>query len=148
VDFVARRSSLERGLAPADLLDSWRDGRMKQAMIHRALEFRRRAPELFAAGAYLPLRVDGEHAERVFAFARIHEGRAAVVAVARLAAGLIDDAPAIPASRWAGTTIVLPRRLVGRGIKDVLSGTELAGGSGQLSAGEILSLPAALLELA
>ena len=47
VDFPARAVALSAGEAAADALAHWRDGRVKQAVIGRALAFRRRAPGSF-----------------------------------------------------------------------------------------------------
>ena len=71
---------------PAALLAHWRDGRVKQAIIARALAFRARAPGLFTVGAYQPIRVEGPAADHILAFVRVHEGRAAVAVGTRLSA--------------------------------------------------------------
>jgi (1->4)-alpha-D-glucan 1-alpha-D-glucosylmutase len=158
VDFAARERSLEAGAGPARLLAWWHDGRVKQAIIARALAFRARAPGLFAEGAYLPLQVEGPRAEHVIAFARVHEGRAAIVAVTRLAAGLpglaepASGAPLVAKSAWEGTAIVVPRHLHGRRITDALGGEETAfqhgGVTEHLAVADLLNgLPVALLEV-
>ena len=71
----------------------------KVAVTRAGLELRRRDPELFARGAYVPLDVAGRRADRVVAFARVHEDRWVIAAVARLTAGL---------ESWADTRVVLP----------------------------------------
>src|SRR6185437_6218264 len=70
----------------------------KVAVTRAGLQLRRRDPELFAHGAYLPLETAGRHADRVVAVARAHEGRWAVAAVSRLTEGLDD---------WGDTCLVL-----------------------------------------
>jgi (1->4)-alpha-D-glucan 1-alpha-D-glucosylmutase len=75
------------------------DGSQKLAQTRAGLGLRRRDPELFAHGAYVPLETAGRHADRVIAFARVHEGRWAIAAVSRLTEGLDD---------WADTRLVLP----------------------------------------
>jgi (1->4)-alpha-D-glucan 1-alpha-D-glucosylmutase len=148
-DFAARAASLSDETPPADLLKHWQDGRVKQAVIARALAFRRRAPGLFAGGTYLPLRTEGKMAEHALAFARIHEGRAAVAIATRLAARL-DDVPLVPVAAraaWQGTAIVLPRNLLGRRLHDVMGGPGNTGASGRLLLADLLArLPVALLE--
>ena len=69
--------------------------RAKLFTIRRVLGLRRRSPELFE-GAYRPLRAQGPHAHRVFAFAR---GDDLVAVVPRLGAG---------ADGWRATTLELP----------------------------------------
>ena len=49
-----------------------------------ALRCRRARPGLFTVGEYLPLEAVGPRHEHLFAFARRHEGRTAVVIVPRL----------------------------------------------------------------
>ena len=63
VDFDARETALTAGAAPAQLMPHWRDGRVKQALIHRVLGLRARAPQLFTLGTYLPLKVEGPQLE-------------------------------------------------------------------------------------
>ena len=55
---------------PSEQLPNWRDGRVKLAVVQRVLALRQHAASLFAQGEYLPLTVQGKHADRVIAFAR------------------------------------------------------------------------------
>ncbi len=151
VDFPARESALAAGTAPSALLPQWRDGRVKQAVIARALALRGRSPGLFTQGSYVPLKVEGPAADHVFAFLRVHEGRAAIAAVTRLATRLgLRDTPLVPASAWGGTTIVMPRNIVGRGFVDVMASEATAGteARARIEVATLLgSLPVALLEV-
>lgn len=110
VDYPARRASLDDGTPLAELLAHWRDGRIKQALVARVLDARQAHPELFQHGAYLPLRVEGRHADQVLAFARLGQGERAVIVVPRLASALLAAAttPLIPAQNWDDTRLVLP----------------------------------------
>jgi len=110
VDYPARRASLDASLPEAELLEHWRDGRIKQALIARVLDLRRAHPELFLRGAYLPLNAQGRHADKVLAFARLGEGERAIVIVPRLASTLLGAAPIplIPAQNWDDTRLILP----------------------------------------
>jgi (1->4)-alpha-D-glucan 1-alpha-D-glucosylmutase len=104
----------------------------KVAVTTAGLQLRRRNPELFAYGAYVPLDLAGRHADRVVAFARVHEGRWAVAAVSRLTEGL---------DGWADTRVVLPAAAPD-GWHDALTGRPAA----SLDAGALFAtLPAALL---
>jgi (1->4)-alpha-D-glucan 1-alpha-D-glucosylmutase len=71
------------------LARSWRNGRLKQAMIMRVLGLRCRMPGLFADGDYVPLRVEGEHADRFIAFARRSGPAMVAVVVPRTPAALL-----------------------------------------------------------
>ena len=153
VDFLARERALADASSPALLLPTWRDGRVKQAIIGRVLALRARAPGLFTVGAYTPLRTEGPLADHVLAFARVHEGRGAIVAVARRAASLVEAVPLATPTAWRGTTIMLPRSLVGRGTVNVL-GADADGervnfaSMGRIAVADmLLRLPVGLLEL-
>ena len=110
VDYAARRRTLDDATAPAELLAHWRDGRIKQALVARVLDCRLAHPELFRRGAYLPLTVQGRHADKVLAFARLGEGQRAIIVAPRLASGLLGGAatPLIPAQNWDDTRVILP----------------------------------------
>ena len=86
IDFAARA---EEGASRSD----------KIAVTRAGLALRRRDPELFAHGTYVPVEVAGRHPDRAVAFARVHETRWALAAVSRLTATL---------DGWADTRLVLP----------------------------------------
>ena len=88
MDFAARQASLQTNAAPAALLPHWKDGRVKQAVIARALRLRAGSGGLFTEGSYTPLRVEGPRADNILAFARVFEGRASITVATRLPAHL------------------------------------------------------------
>jgi len=110
VDYAARRLGLDESTNTSQLLQDWRSGRVKQALISQVLERRQQYPELFAQGQYLPLPVQGKHAAQVLAFARVTDTARAIVIVPRLACGLLADTPIplIPAQTWDDTRLLLP----------------------------------------
>ncbi|MDI9778232.1 malto-oligosyltrehalose synthase [Pseudomonas putida] len=110
VDYACRRRTLDDASGPGELLAHWRDGRIKQALIARVLDCRQAHAELFRRGAYLPLQLQGRHADQVIAFARLGEGQRAIVVAPRLACGLLGGAatPLIPAQNWDDTRVILP----------------------------------------
>ena len=150
VDFAARQASLDAAGQPAELMEAWRDGRVKQAVIARTLALRARAPGLFTQGSYVPLRTEGPLAEQVLAFARVHEGRAAVVVATRLPQSADRDAmfPHVSLACWRGTAVLLPRSLADRRLGHVLVEDEDMMSTGRLPVEALLAkLPIALLEL-
>jgi (1->4)-alpha-D-glucan 1-alpha-D-glucosylmutase len=151
VDFAARAAALEQDAPPASLMVEWRDGRVKQAVIHRALRFRAAHPALFDEGSYVPLKIEGQAAENLLAFARQHEGQAGITIISRLCARHgMPDTPMIAPSAWRGTSIVLPRSWSGRVARDVFNGDAgiPVSASGRLRADLALqTLPVSLLEL-
>lgn len=89
-----------------ELLSRKEDGRIKLYVIWRCLQARRRYPGLFTVGEYVPLEVDGQRSEQVFAFARRREGKMMVVAVPRCLAPAEQERGMPLGSRWGDTRIV------------------------------------------
>jgi (1->4)-alpha-D-glucan 1-alpha-D-glucosylmutase len=149
VDWAARVQRLAEAGDPAALLPQWQDGRVKQAVLHRALALRQARPAVFAEGDYLPLTVEGPQAAHVLAFARRHRGDCAIAIVTRLPAALLGEAPLplVPAAEWRGTELVLPPSTATRAWREVLTGAGFGASSDRLPVAELLSrLPVALLE--
>jgi (1->4)-alpha-D-glucan 1-alpha-D-glucosylmutase len=147
VDFAARSKALEECCSPATLAASWRDGRIKQAIIRQALGARRTWPALFADGSYIPLQAVGDAAEHIVAFARRHGDAAALVATSRLCAKMLDgNSIAVPASRWGKTRLILPAELAARQFHDVLADRPMPIGQAYLPVADLLDkLPVALM---
>ena len=110
VDYALRQQSLDHSASPSELLRQWRDGHIKQWLITRVMNARRRQSVLFRQGSYHPLTVHGRHADRLIAFCRRHGDQLAICIAPRLAAPLLGDSevPLIPAQRWDDTLIDLP----------------------------------------
>jgi len=114
VDYDLRQSLLDRfgdGPLPAEVRE-WQDGAVKQAVIRRALGLRRRRPELFSEGAYVPLTVRGPRAAHALAFARALGDVQVVVAVPLLTMRMWPDNLAQPplGAAWRGSHVEAPRR--------------------------------------
>ncbi len=103
------------------LLESWKDGRVKQAMTERILRHRKRSPDLFARGRYLPLTAEGRQAERVIAFARLDSEDLLLTVVPRLVCPLLRDASLPLPHRWEGTLLHIPDD-ARRPLQDLLTG--------------------------
>jgi malto-oligosyltrehalose synthase len=145
VDFEARRQALDESRSPDELLPPWCDGRLKQAVIARALAARRDRPHLFAAGRLQPLSASGALASHIFAFARMgDEGAVIAVALRNALPILADDRPSVVPILWHETAMTLPTELTGS-YRNVLTDLDHPGG-GQLMLSEIMGeLPVALL---
>jgi len=131
VDFERRIHSLEVDEDPTTLAEHWRDGRVKQAVIRRALALRSKLPDLFARGTYQPLVVAGKRSEHVVAFARSHEDNSCIVVVPRLSFALLQstsrrdnghgeqpDGIVFPKSVWGDTVLRLPDDLAAKAMHD------------------------------
>lgn len=116
VDYEHRRKMLEEMQTSGerccercvrDLANNMEDGRIKTYVLWRGLGLRRREPELFQNGEYIPLQVIGQHAKNVVAFARRYQDRAVMVAVPRLCAQLTNGEMRLPCGPevWQDTRI-------------------------------------------
>lgn len=137
-----------------DLLDNRIDGRIKLFVTTEALRYRRAHPEVFRHGDYVPLKVNGEKQDHVFAFARIHGAEAVVVVVPRLLTTVISDPspPPVGDQVWADTDVMLPERMSGSRYRNILTGevpsATMKGNEQVLSAGTVFkTFPIAFLEL-
>ncbi|HVT53097.1 MAG TPA: malto-oligosyltrehalose synthase [Dongiaceae bacterium] len=148
VDFEARTNAMQADRSIDALLPDWRDGRIKQALIAKLLDARRRQPRLFSEGSYEPVAVAGPRAEHIVAFLRRVDDAALLVLAPRwMAQPLLGaKAPSVPAAFWEGTTITLPEGLRGQGGRNLperrAQKNDVVGVEGLLS-----PLPIAAIEL-
>ena len=146
VDFDERERTLEAARSPIELATSWRDGRVKQALIARVMAARRQRPTLFARGDYTPLEVEGPRAVHVIAFARREGGASMITIVPRLPLPLLPpgDGLLIPPAAWRGTLVHLPAGVSGQ-FDDIVRGTPREFATNRLPLGDALAtFPAAL----
>lgn len=116
VDYRERSEGLESfqaikngAFSSHELLENWRDGRLKLYLARKVLTFRRAHKELFMHGEYLRLRATGQNKEHVCSFARHWKGDWAITVVPRLTAklakpGLFPVGEAV----WTRHSLVLP----------------------------------------
>jgi malto-oligosyltrehalose synthase len=107
VDYPARAVSLGKGESLEALAATWRDGRIKQAILTRTLDLRRRHQAVFSEGSYEPVHVEGPMSGNVISYIRRH-GQAAILAVApRLPFTLISQRGgiALDPSAWKKTVL-------------------------------------------
>jgi (1->4)-alpha-D-glucan 1-alpha-D-glucosylmutase len=149
---TALQESLESGTARTllvqHLLQNLADGRAKLYLIWCSLQLRRQHPALFEQGDYQPLRVEGQYAEHVCAFARSHGEHSVVTIVPRLVFRLCGAVDPLGVEVWGNTWIALP----GAGWTNLLTddplAAELVHGIWRLPVGRILQdFPVALLWL-
>ena len=89
-NFDLRRALLSEAERWPELVQNWRDGRIKAVLTRRLLRIRQEFPSLFRDGDYSPLSLEGVDAERVIGFARTHKRQRLVVAVGRHFAARTD----------------------------------------------------------
>jgi (1->4)-alpha-D-glucan 1-alpha-D-glucosylmutase len=146
VDFARRRELLagldaagaqDRRALLAELMESWRDGRVKLYVTATALRLRREQRHVYEAGPYIALEATGAQAQRVLAFGRAHDGAWIVTVVPRLSSG-VDD--------WGDTFLTLPAGAPGVW-SDALSSATHQVEAGRLRVADLFrDLPVALLK--
>lgn len=130
-----------------ELVQQWRDGRVKMLVSAGLLRSRRDHPEPFQSGSYISLPGHGTHANNLIAFAR-HSGDDWAITIApRLTAGLIgaDQAP-VGRDVWEDTSVTLPDVAPSTWV-DVITGERVdVGDNGRLLIGDALRrVPVAVL---
>lgn len=116
VDYHERSELLERFLAakngelcPRELLENWRDGRLKLYLAQKVLKFRRANAQLFMHGGYAPLYATGAHKNCVCSFYRQYKGVWAITIAPRLTAKLTKPGAFPIRDTWERTALLLPR---------------------------------------
>jgi (1->4)-alpha-D-glucan 1-alpha-D-glucosylmutase len=92
-----------------ELAQNMEDGRINLYTLWRVLALRKQRHELFREGEYIPLRVTGEKAKHVLAFARKAADGMLITAVPRLCAQLLGSKLNLLGNRdiWGDTRIEL-----------------------------------------
>lgn len=132
-----------------ELLSEWKDGQIKLYVTHISLQLRRRRTELFREGGYEPLAASGAAAAHVFAFARSHRKYGVVTVVPRLPRTFrnVHGTDVWNAEAWGDTLLGGPAGMVGRTLRNVLTGREITVSADGLRVGDVLNgFPIALLE--
>lgn len=126
VDFELRREHLERmsaafeegtegdaaraALAP-QLVEAWRDGRIKLYALAQSLRIRSAYPGVFLGGSYEPVTVSGPRARNVVAFlrrSRPPEDRVALIVAPRFPVELAREPHRLWSPDWQETRLELP----------------------------------------
>ncbi|TWI52738.1 (1-_4)-alpha-D-glucan 1-alpha-D-glucosylmutase [Pseudomonas duriflava] len=141
VNYPPRIAALKESKAPAELLKEWKDGRVKQRVIALTLAVRQAHPELFTQGSYTPLTVVGAQAEHVLAFAREHQGKAAILVVPLRSWPFLNNAsiPFFEATAWQDTRIKVPDYLAGRSFTETFSHSSVHVKQSELKVSELLA---------
>ncbi len=127
IDFIHRNTMLgtlltlagktvqQRIVGVRALCDSLEDGQAKLFVINSALALRKRCPQIFLQGNYVPLIVKGDQAAHVCAYARI-AGKCIIITVApRFFSELVGKTEMLPIGEkiWGNTTVSLPFNRLG-----------------------------------
>lgn len=121
VNFNEREAWLQEVISNGEdekwLNDIWRhsnDGRIKCWLTHHLLLIRKKFPELFEQGKYVPVKVEGVYHKNVLAFARIYRQTYMVIAVPLHLAAMCREQNANPENLdWKDTRLVLTAESAG-----------------------------------
>ena len=151
VDYQVR-CSLLGGFLPLDapgaartaearrLARGWVDGRVKMFTIRALLHLRRKEPELFDKGTYLPLPVQGVNRDHLVALARRHGRRFVIALVPRLVLAIAGPRRfAIGAGTWGDTAVMLPGSFPSL-LTDAITGRSVRADHGRLAVSDALTL--------
>lgn len=126
VDFASLAEGLSQECPLPVTGEALVSGLFKQHLIARCLQVRRRSPQLFARGEYVPLSTEGARSEHALAFMRRHDGQSAVVIVPRLVLGMPAEGDAAPyAQAWGDTAVLLPAHYEGAEFRDAVTDERL-----------------------
>ncbi len=107
---LAAQTSQERSAGVRAMCDTLENGQAKMLVVSSALALRKRWPEVFQQGSYLPLTVRGEHAAHLCAYARIANGRIVITLAPRFFAQLLGNVDRLPLGEkvWGNTAVEMP----------------------------------------
>jgi (1->4)-alpha-D-glucan 1-alpha-D-glucosylmutase len=129
IDELKRREREDLGRLLRDLLRHWQDGRIKLFLTYKLMNFRRVFSALMVDGEYLPLRLSGEHSDRICAFARRWDSTWAVAVAPRLiGASVFRGVAPLGPDFWRNTAVRLPKQAPRRWI-NVITGEQVAASS-------------------
>lgn len=141
-----------------EALLNWRDGRIKQKLVHAMLQLRQQSPALFTGGTYSPLRSEGPHQSHLIGLTRQHQGVMLLVIASRLSMSHDELAvthgsrplPLMPPAAWQDSAMRLPLNATQEGTSgrwlNVLTSQTVEAHGGRIYAREALEgLPVAVL---
>jgi (1->4)-alpha-D-glucan 1-alpha-D-glucosylmutase len=114
VDFAKRANALRliadsegSGQGLREMLEHWRDGRIKLFLIWKAIRFRRDHDDLFRSGEFVPLQPAGFHSRNIAAFLRKNGNSSVLAAVPRW----LSQVPVKAKGEfdWGDTRLLLPK---------------------------------------
>ena len=152
-DHLGEQETQDRVGLVRDLMESWKDGRIKLYILHTGLRHRGAHSALYLEGDYVPLDCEGLARSHICGFARLHQDQAVVTVVPRLTVNLNRVAGDAVSEEevWQDTWITVPSWKTGSSYRNLLTGERLEtvtqGERQVLPVGRVLNhCPVALLE--
>ncbi|GAA4731936.1 malto-oligosyltrehalose synthase [Flavisolibacter ginsenosidimutans] len=152
VDYQKRIEALQSFAGKTDkellpyLVENRYGAQAKLWLLQQVLHLRKRHPDVFTEGEYVPLQVEGKYRQQVLAFARRHKGSVYAVAVPLHTAALSkEQGKDFFSLDWADTKIHLPAEIQGR-VENIFTRKKTAKSKGLLAKELFQHLPFALLK--
>ena len=152
VEKLEERTEEERSQFIKELLETYRDGRIKLYLTARALHLRKENPELFTIGQYLRIEIAGEGKDHFIAYARERNGKVLIAVAPTVVTDVMtpDNASLYRGPEeniiWSNTKLSLPKELQMRKYMNVLTGETIEFGERRPRARTLLEkLPIAFL---
>ncbi len=158
VDFERLEHQLQRPPSWPEALSNWRDGRIKQKLVHAMLQLRKHYPALFTGGNYTPLRSEGARQSHLIGLTRQHQDTMLLVVASRLSlshevltvAHGSRPLPLMPAAAWHDSAMRVPLNASQEGASsswlNVLTSQTVEARGGRIYARDVLEgLPVAIL---
>lgn len=128
VDYELRKNYLQElseisAEALPELKKEFIDGKIKMYCLHKALKARKEFSELFEEGCYIPLKVKGNHSEKILAFARQKGQKSAVIIAPVMVTDFFSEDFNVRREAVEGLEVVLPEGITGA-FKNEFSGKE------------------------
>jgi (1->4)-alpha-D-glucan 1-alpha-D-glucosylmutase len=128
LDDAAPRTPAEQTAAVASWLADWPDGRIKLFLTACGLRLRRRSPDLFLEGEYVPITSEGKLADHLVAFARRLGDEWVIAVVPRLSMSLGAQKSALPvgAGVWGDARLRLPSEIAASSLQNLFTRESVA----------------------
>lgn len=127
-------------------------GRIKLFVMQRSLQFRKKNPDLFLTGDYIPLTARGPKKNHIVSFVRSHNQKSIIAVAARFFMSIDDgDGRSFQSGKLKNTFLSVPKKFSKNSYRDVLTGNIIKPlkqkGSFVIRLSDVMThLPVALLE--
>ena len=140
VDYALRENGfLQKGQDLSQLLENWKDGQIKQHILHVLLMHRMAHPDLYTFGSYEPIQAQGDYAEYIVAYTRRYKNESLVIVVPTHITKWIDAKGAWSALKSKTTQVLLPEGTY----ENLLTGKKFK--AAQNSCDDLLAFPVMVL---
>lgn len=148
VDYATRKLQIENRQDFNTIKLNPHDGRIKLYITKQLLELRRKFPQIFTEGAYIPLTIEGPFQDSVIAFARHVSNKTLIILVTRFFTSFMEDFQSYKNKNlWEDNFFMIPSELSHTNYRDIFTGKNYVFSTLKLSLKEPFeNFPLAVLE--